>query len=399
MSRTASGREAVIVSTARTPLTRSWRGALNMTHGATMGGHVVKAAIERAGIDPASIEDVIMGCGLPEGATGANIARQIALRAGMPVSVSGVTVNRFCSSGLQSIALASQRIIAGEGDVYVAGGLESISCVQGELNTHMGQEGWLSEKIPGIYHSMLQTAETVAARYKISRELQDAYGARSQQRASAALAAGHFKEEIAPITVRMAGVDQAAGGKLFTREVTSSQDEGIREGTTVEALAKIRPAMPGGVIAAGNASQLSDGAGACVVMSAAEAERAGAKPLGVFRGFAIAGCEPDEMGIGPVFAIPKLLARAGLKVDDIGLWELNEAFAVQVIYCRDQLGIPDDRLNVDGGSIAVGHPFGMTGQRLVGHALLAGKRLGAKHVVVTMCVGGGMGAAGLFEVL
>jgi len=399
MSRTASGHEAVIVSTARTPLTRSWRGALNMTHGATMGGHVVKAAIERAGIDPASVEDVIMGCGLPEGATGGNIARQIALRAGTPVSVSGITVNRFCSSGLQAIALASQRIMSGEGDVYVAGGLESISCVQGELNAHMAYEGWLSEHKPGIYHSMLQTAETVAARYKISREVQDAYGARSQQRASAGQAAGYFKEEIAPITVRMAGVDQAAGGRLFTREVTSSQDEGIREGTTVEALAKIRPAMPGGVIAAGNASQLSDGAGACVVMSAAEAARSGAKPLGVFRGFAVAGCEPDEMGIGPVFAIPKLLARAGLKVEDIGLWELNEAFAVQVIYCRDRLGIPDDRLNVDGGSIAVGHPFGMTGQRLVGHALLAGKRLGVKHVVVTMCVGGGMGAAGLFEVL
>ena len=399
MSRTASGHEAVVVSTARTPLTRSWRGALNMTHGATMGGHVVKAAVERAGIDPASVEDVIMGCGLPEGATGGNIARQIALRAGMPVSVSGVTVNRFCSSGLQAIAFASQRIMAGEGDVYVAGGLESLSCVQGELNAHMAYEGWLSEHKPGIYHSMLQTAETVAARYNISREAQDAYGASSQQRASAGQAAGHFKEEIAPITVRMAGVDQAAGGRLFTREVTSSQDEGIREGTTVEALAKIRPAMPGGVIAAGNASQLSDGAGACVVMSAAEAARSGAKPLGVFRGFAVAGCEPDEMGIGPVFAIPKLLARAGLKVEDIGLWELNEAFAVQVIYCRDRLGIPDDRLNVDGGSIAVGHPFGMTGQRLVGHALLAGKRLGVKHVVVTMCVGGGMGAAGLFEVL
>lgn len=399
MSRTASGHEAVIVSTARTPLTRSWRGALNMTHGATMGGHVVKAAVERAGIDPASVEDVIMGCGLPEGATGGNIARQIALRAGMPVSVSGITVNRFCSSGLQAIALASQRIMAGEGDVYVAGGLESLSCVQGELNAHMAYEGWLSEHKPGIYHSMLQTAETVAARYNISREVQDAYGASSQQRASAGQAAGHFKEEIVPITVRMAGVDQAAGGRLFTREVTSSQDEGIREGTTVEALAKIRPAMPGGVIAAGNASQLSDGAGACVVMSAAEAARSGAKPLGVFRGFAVAGCEPDEMGIGPVFAIPKLLARAGLKVEDIGLWELNEAFAVQVIYCRDRLGIPDDRLNVDGGSIAVGHPFGMTGQRLIGHALLAGKRLGVKHVVVTMCVGGGMGAAGLFEVL
>ena len=398
MSRTASGHEAVIVSTARTPLTRSWRGALNMTHGATMGGHVVKAAIERAGIDPASVEDVIMGCGLPEGATGGNIARQIALRAGTPVSVSGITVNRFCSSGLQAIALASQRIMSGEGDVYVAGGLESISCVQGELNAHMAYEGWLSEHKPGIYHSMLQTAETVAARYNISREVQDAYGASSQQRASAGQAAGHFKEEIAPITVRMAGVDQAAGGRLFTREVTASQDEGIREGTTVEALAKIRPAMPGGVIAAGNASQLSDGAGACVVMSAAEAARSGAKPLGVFRGFAVAGCEPDEMGIGPVFAIPKLLARQGLKVDDIDLWELNEAFASQCLYSRDKMGIDPAKYNVNGGSIAIGHPFGMTGARLTGHILQEGRRRKAKWGVVTMCIGGGQGGAGLFEI-
>jgi len=389
--------EAVIVSTARTPIGKAFRGAFNATHGATLGGHVVKHAVARAGIDPAEVEDVMLGCATPEKATGSNIARLSAIRAGMPVTVSGVTVNRFCSSGLQTIAMAAQRIISGEADVIVAGGLESISLTQEGGRSGPVTEEWLLAHKPEVWMPMIETADIVAGRYKVSRERQDEYSLESQRRTATGQQAGRFNDEIVPLPSTKKVIDKNTKAESF-EQVTLKSDEGNRPDTNLEGLSGLKPVREGGYITAGNASQLSDGASACVVMSAKLAEKRGLKPLGTFRGFAVAGCEPDEMGIGPVFAVPKLLARAGMKMDDIDLWELNEAFASQVLYCRDRLGIPQDKLNVDGGSISIGHPFGMSGSRMTGHILIEGKRRGVRHAVVTMCIGGGMGAAGLFEI-
>ncbi len=389
--------EAVIVSTARTPIGRAMRGAFNMTHGAEMGGHAIQYAVERAGLEGDEIEEVVLGCANPEGATGGNIARQAALRAGLAPGTAAMTVNRFCSSGLQAIAIAANRVVCDGVPVAVAGGLENISLVQTTLNRHMYKDAWLEDHVPAVYMPMIETADIVAARYGISREAQDGYALESQRRTAAGQQAGRFDQEIVPLPSVMAVTDKVTG-EVRHEPVNLRQDEGNRPETTLEGLTKLKPVRgEGQFITAGNASQLSDGASACVVMSDKEAARRGLEPMAVFRGLAVAGCDPDEMGIGPVFAVPRLLERHGLRIDDIDLWELNEAFASQVLYCRDKLGIPADRLNVDGGAISIGHPYGMSGARMTGHALIEGRRRGAKRVVVTMCIGGGQGAAGLFE--